>query len=240
MQNIKSLYFFLLLFLVFQPQNGWSQSELQYNDFDNAYKEEMSTENKALTDRINNFPIEVINLNIKIAGALREKNFDTALMYAIKMDSIFPNNADIKNFKGKMYAKLSNTTLALKSFDEALKIDPKNKWFYINKATILADENHKDEALEVIMKLNTLFPNWSIGYNFKAAILNDLGRSKEALKAYDKAVVAEPKSAQILCNRGDLYLLLKKQEEAQADYGKAIEIQPSYNRAKEKLALLVK
>jgi tetratricopeptide (TPR) repeat protein len=240
MQNIKPLCFFLLQLLFFQSQNVVSQSDFKYNDLDNAYREEISVENKALTDRIKKLPPEVIDLNAKIAQSLRENNVDNALKYATVMDSIYPNNADIKNFKGKMYAKMSNPILALKSFDEAIKIDPTNRWFYINKATVLADENLKKDALKVISELVGFFPNWSVGYNFKAAILKDLGKNEEALKTYDKAVKAEPKSAQIHCNRGDLYLLMKNQKQAIADYSKALEIQPTYVRAKEKLELLVK
>ena len=83
--------------------------------------------------------------------------------------------------------------------------------------------------------LLVLQPNWSIAYNMKASLLRELNQQSESLRAYEMALMGEPKSAQIYTNRGDLYLELSKEKEAIADYKKALEIQPDYARAKENL-----
>lgn len=233
----KYCILFLLFFSI--PFFGQENSPA-ISDFDNAYLQEIKLENAALTARIKTFPQNIQDLNKQVSQAIRNGNDAKALEIAHEMDKLYPNNADIKNFIGKRQAKALDYKNALKNFDEALNLNDKNKWFYVNKATVQAENNQFEEALKTCEKLIGLFPNWSIGYNLKAAFLNDLNQQNEALKAYELAIMAEPKSALVLTNRGDLYVQISKDKEAIADYKKALEIQPDYLRAKEKLDAITK
>lgn len=235
---IKKFYIAFFLFLAIQIFG--QETKPAFSDFDNAYLQEMKAENTELSARIKTFPKKIQDLNKEISQAIKNNDDAKALELALKMDKQYPNNADIKNFIGKRQAKALDYKSALKSFDEALKINEKNKWFYVNKATVLAENNQVEEALKTVEKLNYLYPNWSIGYNLKASFLNDLNLQNEALKAYELAIVAEPKSAQIFTNRGDLYVEISKDKEAIADYKKALQIQPDYSRAQEKLNVITK
>lgn len=230
-----------VLYMLFLAKLSFGQEQkFSASDFDTAYLQEMKSENAALSSRIKTFPANVQELNKQIGQAIREKNDSKALELAIEADKIYPNNPDIKNFKGKMQAKLLDYDAAIKSFDEAIALNPKNKWFYINKATVLADNGQTQEALKITEKLNSLYPDWSIGHNIKAALLHTLNKNDEALKSYNLAVNATPKSAQILTNRADLYLVLNKKSEAISDYKAALKIQPDYSRAQEKLEAINK
>ena len=227
---------FLLFILIFGNRLLFSQTaDLKFDDLDTAYKNEVAIENKALTERIANLPKQVIEINKKIAQSLRLKNYQEALQFANTMDSIVPKNADIKDFKGKMYALLNNTFMALQFFDAAISLNKKNKWFYIHKATLLSEENSNEKALQTLTKLAKVYPNWSIGYNVQASILRNLGKNTESLAAYNKAILSEPKSAQIYTNRGDLYLLLNDKNKAILDYKNALQLEPDYKRASEKV-----
>lgn len=232
--------FYIVLFLTFSLPFFGQESTLKISDFDNAYLQEIKLENSELSARIKTFPKEIQDLNKEVSAAIRNNNDSKALEIALQMDKLYPNNPDIKNFIGKRKAKASDFPTAIKYFEEALKLNEKNKWFYVNKASVLAETNQIEEALNTAEKLISLFPNWSIGYNLKAAFLTDLNQQNEALKAYELAIMAEPKSAQILTNRGDLYVQISKENEAIADYKKALELQPDYARAKEKLSIITK
>lgn len=236
--TLKIKYVLLLFFLA--KLSFGQEKKFSVSDFDTAYLQEMKSENAALSSRIKTFPANVQELNKQIGQALRGKNDSKVLELAIEADKIYPNNADIKHFKGKMQAKLSEYDAALKSFDEAITLNPKNKWFYVDKATVLADNGQTQEALKTVEKLNSLYPDWSIGHNIKAALLHTLNKNDEALKSYNLAVNAMPKSAQILTNRADLYLVLNKESEAISDYKAALKIQPDYSRAQEKLDTISK
>ena len=232
--------FYIAFFLLLTFQNFAQENKPVLSDLDNAYLQEIKAENSALTARIKTFPQKIQDLNKQVGQAIKNNDEAKALALAFEMDKQYPDNADIKNFIGKRQAKALDYKAALKSFDEALKINDKNKWFYVNKATLLAENNQVEEALKTIEKLNSLFPNWSIGYNLKASFLTALNQQNEALKAYELAIISEPKSAQILTNRGDLYVQLSKDKEAIADYKKALQLQSDYTRAQEKLNAITK
>jgi len=229
------IFFQMLTFLSFGQEKKYAISDL-----DNTYLLEMKAENSALSSRIKTFPKNIQDLNKKISQAIKNNDDAKALELALEMDKLYPNNPDIKNFIGKRQAKALDYTNSLKNFDEAIKLNDKNKWFYINKSTVQAENNQLEEALKTVEKLISLYPNWSIGYNLKASFFNELNQQNEALKAYELAIMAEPKSAQILTNRGDLYVQLSRDKEAIADYKKALEIQPDYSRAQEKLDAITK
>ncbi|WP_316801818.1 tetratricopeptide repeat protein [Pedobacter nototheniae] len=213
----------------------FGQQPAEMGKFDNAYLGEVKSENAALGERIKTFPKAVQVFNQKVAQLIRSGNYNEALNLTIEIDSLYPDLADIKNFKGKLWSRQNNLIEAVIAFNEAIKLNPENKWFYIYAATSLAQQGKHEMAIEKIDKLILKSPEWSIGYNIKAAILHDAGRHQEALQAYNKAINASPKSAQILTNRGDLYLFLNQKELALSDYQAALKLQPDYEWAKTKL-----
>jgi tetratricopeptide (TPR) repeat protein len=232
---MKIINIYIILFLFLAVHTNGQEKRQAISDFDDAYKQEIMAENTALTERISSYPQEFQEENKKIGQAIRENDDKKALEIALDLNKKYPKNADLKNFIGKLRTKSLEYEEATQFFDEAIEIDSKNKWFYINKVAALAENNKFEEALKTVEKLNSLFPNWSIGYNFKAALLYELNKQSEALKAYEMAINLEPKSAQILTNRGDLFLELSKEKNAVSDYKRALEIQPNYERARERL-----
>lgn len=205
------------------------------SDLDYAYKQETSQENNELKNRISVLPNEAKTINSLIAQSIRSKEYTKAFEYTNQLDSIVPNNSDIKNFQGKLYIILNDYDSAVISFDEAIAINPINKWLYINKAGALSEKGEFENALLCVDVLIELFPNWSIGYNLKGGILQRLNRDKEALSTYKKAIQCEPKSALISTNMGDLNLKLNNKEQAILDYKNALQIQPDYQLANERL-----
>lgn len=230
----------LFFFLVWAIQVSGQETSLATSDFDNAYLKEIKTENTALTERINAFPENIKDLNKQIGQAIRNNDDAKALELAYEIDKLYTNNADIKNFIGKSQAKAQDYLSAIKNFDEAIKLNGKNKWFYVNKASVQAENKQLNEALKTIETLIVLQPNWSIAYNLKASFLRELNQQSESLRAYEMALMVEPKSAQIYTNRGDLYKELSKEKEAIADYKMALQIQPDYSRAQERLNMISK
>ena len=230
---LKALYILLLLLspVVIAAQDiGLTQQ-----DFDDVYLNEIKEENMQLSARIKTFPDAVKEINKQAAQAIRNSDYTSALSFAYKLDSIDPKNADIKNFKGKMLAKTGDRKQAVKSFNDAIKLNPDNRWFYINKAGAQADAGILAEALLTIQELNSRFPRWSIGYNYKGALLHALNKDKEAVEAYTTALKNKPESALIATNLGDLQLLLNNRPAAVEAYKKAISLQPDYKRAQDKL-----
>lgn len=235
--NRLNLLWIIIVFptVVHAQENSFAQQ-----DFDEVYLNEIKQENSELSARIKTFTEPVRQVNSEAAQAIRSNDYGRALQLAYMLDSIDPANADIKNFKGKMLFKAKNARQAVTAFSEALKLNPKNRWFYINKAGALAETGNLKEALLTINELNRQFPNWSIGYNYKGALLHALNKNIEALAAYGTALKNEPKSALIATNLGDLQLYLNNKAAAINAYEQALAWQPDYKRAQQKLNNAVK
>lgn len=234
-RDMKITGLYIQLLMLFCVSLHAQHNQVSGTDIDDAYIAEMKLENSGLSGRIKQQPAAFQELNKQAGQAIKSKDYSQALTVALEMEKQYPANADVHNFKGKMQSATGNNSAAVLSFSKAIQLEPGNKWFYINKATAQAESGKLQDALQTIKDLNSRYPGWSIGYNFKAALLHTLNKNEEALLAYKEAISSEPKSAQIMANRGDLYLQLGDKAKALQDYNAALAIQPDYSRAKLKI-----
>ncbi|CAB3898621.1 tetratricopeptide repeat protein [Achromobacter ruhlandii] len=209
-------------------------------EFDNAYQAELAAESAALRARIQQWPAPLREMNQQISAALRGNDPAQAQAQRIAeaLSQRDPGNADVRNFLGKLQTVNGQPAAALERFDEAIRLDPDNRWFYVNKAGVQAELRDLPSALATARSLTQRYPQWSIGLNLEAALLDGLGRTADALKTYERAVAAAPPSAQILTNQGMLQRRLGRQADARASYEAALRLQPGYSRAAAELASL--
>ncbi len=207
-------------------------------EFDDAYKAELAAESAALRARIQQWPAPLQTMNQQISAALRANDPEQARRIAEDLSRRDPGNADVKNFLGKLQAVNGQPGEAVRLFDEAIKLNPDNRWFYVNKAGVQAELRDLPNALATARVLTARYPQWSIGLNLEAALLDGLDREPDALKAYERAVAAVPPSAQILTNQGVLLRRQGRQADARASYEAALRVQPGYARAEAELASL--
>ncbi|HBL65790.1 MAG TPA: hypothetical protein DDZ58_07620 [Achromobacter sp.] len=202
---------------------------------DHAYQAELRAENEALHARVQQLPPAMQTLNSRISAALRANDPQEAQRVAEEMAKQDPRNADVRLFLGKLQAQQGNLPAAQDLFDEAIKLNPDDKWAYVNKAGAQAQRKDLPNALATAQALTSRFPDWSIGYNLQAALLDSMDRQADALEAYQKAVRAKPASALILTNQGNLLRRLGRQTDARLSYEDALRIQPGYPLAQSAL-----
>lgn len=207
-------------------------------EFDNAYQAELAAESAALRARIQQWPAPLQEMNQQISAALRANDPARAQRIAEALSQRDPGNADVRNFLGKLQTVNGQPAAALERFDEAIGLNPDNRWFYVNKAGVQAELRDLPNALATTRILTQRYPQWSIGLNLEAALLDGLDQTEEALKAYERAVAATPPSAQILTNQGMLLRRLGRQADARVSYEAALRLQPGYSRASAELASL--
>ncbi|MGE4439532.1 tetratricopeptide repeat protein [Achromobacter sp.] len=207
-------------------------------EFDHAYQTEMAAERAALRARIQQWPAPLRDANQQIAAALRANDVAQALRLAENLSQRDPGNADVRNFLARLQSANGQQAAAVKLLDEAIRLDPDNRWFYVNKAGAQAELRDLSGALATARTLTARYPQWSIGLNLEAALLDGLGRVPQALQAYQRALAATPSSAQILTNQGLLLQRLGREAEARASYEAALRVQPGYSRAAAALASL--
>lgn len=223
------------LALAVPAAHAQSAAQLDY-----AYQAELKADNEALRERIQRLPPALQALNEQISDALKAGDRQQAQRVAEEMATQDPRNADVRMFLGKLRAQQGDLTGAQDWFDQAIKLDPDNKWAYVNKAGAQAELSDLPNALATTQALTTRFAHWSIGYNLQASLLDAMDRPADALEAYQKAVRAQPASALILTNQGNLLRRQGRLTDARLSYEDALRVQPDYALAKSALDSLPK
>lgn len=206
------------------------------SQLDDAYRSELRMENDALRARIQQLPPDLQALNAQVSAALRAGDRQEAQRVAETMSLKAPRNADIKLFLGKLQSQQGNLAAALDLIGQSVLLNPDNKWAYINKAGVQAERSDLPEALATTQELTRRFPDWSIGYNLQASLLDSMGREAEALETYQKAARATPASALVLTNLGNLQRRLGRLTDARLSYEAALRVQAGYALAESALA----
>ena len=159
---------------------------------DQAYQAELRTESDALRARVARLSPAVQAQNKQVAQAILAGDWPVAERLGADMARLDPANADIRHFQGRLLALQKRYAPAIEKFDEAIALDAGNRWFLVSKAGAQADAGDLAGALRSAQTLCERFPDWSIGHNLRAALLDGLDRAPEALAAYERAIAANP------------------------------------------------
>ena len=107
------------------------------------------------------------------------ENYDKAITALDKADKFKPNDATVNYELGKNYLALKDYKNAYNYFENAAKIDPKNKWFWIGMYDVTYENKNFDQGITVI---NTLI-------KFENKYKEDLASLYMATKQLEKALV---------------------------------------------------
>ena len=137
--------------------------------------------------------------------------------------------------RGLTAFRLGEDDEALKYYDEALKIDPKNKdaiqlkeVALTNKAIDLIDKEEYIKALVVLENCHELNPHSVSIYVNTGLCYEKLEKYDKALENYDKAIKIDSKDPTALNNKGYVLFLAGRYSEAIEYFDKSLKINP-YN-----------
>ncbi len=124
---------------------------------------------------------------------------------------------------------------AIESFEEAIKIMPKEGATYNNKGVCLNALGKHREAVESFDQSIGSSPSPE-AYSNKGAALYLLGKFEKSIQCFDKAIELKPGFLDAYNNKGGVLFLLKRYKEAVKTQDRAIEIGPNsphayYNKA---------
>lgn len=97
---------------------------------------------------------------------------------------------------------------------------------FLEGATTLAQGGLLEEALFYVNKELTKEPDSAEALEFKAFLLNDLGRVEEALEVFDQVLARQPDRVEVLLGKGSALLGLGRHEESLPFFSEALERQP--------------
>jgi tetratricopeptide (TPR) repeat protein len=152
------------------------------------------------------------------------------LLYFIKAEEI-ENKLDndlkiifLANIVGLTLSNLGRNEEAIKCYNKALQINPRDASAYYNKGNALSDLGRNEKAIDCYDRALEINPQHGGAYNNKGTVLSKLGRYEEALECFDKSIEIDPYDAYAYNNKGLALSALGRKEEAITCFDKAIEM----------------
>jgi len=139
---------------------------------------------------------------------------------------------------GDLEARSGNHAAALRHFDQALRVQPRNVQAHLARGAMLATIGRLEEAAASFRTGVQLRPDSAAAHNNLAALLARTDRNEEALQHYHRSLVLMPDNPLAECNVGLLLTQLARYDEAERAFQRALKLQPDYAAAHEGLARL--
>jgi len=130
------------------------------------------------------------------------------------------------NEKGVVLMKRGDYDEALKTFDEALKINPSSSLAWYNKGVVLYELERDEEAIEAYNQAIKFNPNDIDALNNKGIILGDLGKYQESIDLFNRALAIDPKYGHAWYNKGLALEEIGRKNEATEAYKQAVKYNP--------------
>ena len=133
--------FYIILFLVLQCNSAWLWAQTEPEDI------------KVETDKFQDLFYEsLLQKGIE--------NYDKAVVALDKAMKYKPNDATVNYELGKNYLALKDYKNAYNAFENAVKIDPKNKWFWAGMYDVCYETKNFTQGIIVINKLIEFDPKY--------------------------------------------------------------------------------
>ena len=124
--------------------------------------------------------------------------------------------------RGNAYAAKADLYKALRDYEEAINLNPRNAGAYVDRALVLARLGDLDGAMKDYGQAISANPRQWQAYFNRAGELRDAGKLREAVNDLDKVMELNPEFAGAYMNRGNIYGRQGELDKAIADYGAAL------------------
>ncbi|MBG0964263.1 tetratricopeptide repeat protein, partial [Bacillus sp. SRB1LM] len=196
--------------------------------------EEISVENKRLTDTVN----QQEDWKIKFDQINQLDEIDEQI---IVLTDIIDNEKDslvlsrAYAMRGNVYRKNNMPHKALEDFGKSIILNPNNPITFAYRGLVFSDMGNLEEAIRDVTKAIKLDPDFALAYNSRGIAFKNMGNLEEAIGDFTKAIELKPDYAFAYNNRGAVFNSKGNQEKAIRDFTKAIELnsdyaEPYYNR----------
>lgn len=158
-----------------------------------------------------------------------------------KMDDLMPGKYYVKFFLGISHFSINEPDRALKDFEEALGLDPKEEdipTIYSYMAQCLKDMNQYREALSTLEKAETYDKERTDLYNLMGFCYFKLKEHERAIQCFRKVLQLDPSSAIDYANIASNYRDMGDKQNAIRYYRFALELDPTIDFARENLRRL--
>lgn len=146
--------------------------------------------------------------------------------------SLSPDDYTLYIRRGYFYLERDRFDDALADFEAGSRISPKESFFIYGKGRVYSARREFDKAIESYTKAMELAPGVALHHLYRAEANLRLGRYKEALADYDRALATgyllPDDITQLHFGRGYLYLLTDKYDLAIRELDAALNVDPNH------------
>ncbi len=170
----------------------------------------------------------IIRYNLGVAY-LKMKQPDKALAEFQKAEELGKNDENLLENLGETYYSLNDYEKSIDAYSRLLNTNKRNIRILSKLAEIYYEKGEPEKAFELYQKITILEPvseNARIAYVNMGNILDDLGRSDEAIETYNKALAITEDDDSTLYNLGIAYKNAGKSELALKAWNRALELNP--------------
>jgi tetratricopeptide (TPR) repeat protein len=167
------------------------------------------------------------DLHLKANTAFALGNYDEAIALADDLLTMDVNAAwaSIATMnRGNAYRAKGDQEKALRDYDAAIRLNPKNAGAYVNRAQSLLEKGKHAEAQSDFNEALRLNPSQWEAYFDRGCDFRNHNQLDEALVDFTIAIELNPSFASTYANRGEVYVLKGETERALEDYDKALAI----------------
>src|SRR5438552_9598467 len=138
-----------------------------------------------------------------------------------------PTAAGLWNRRGSVYQIQGQLDLAIKDFDEGLRLNPSAAG-HISRGACWFDKKEYDRAIRDFNEAIQLDPKFVEGFVNRGKTWFVKSDYDRALRDYDEALRINPKHVEALNNRGVVWTARKEFDRAIRDFDEAIKLDPKY------------
>jgi len=167
------------------------------------------------------------SLEDRVWRSLRDKDVKKALAACEQLNRQHPNYASGWHTASQLALRLNNPAAALAAIDKALAIDPGNSDGLLQRALCIGKLGDTAALEPLVAELAARDLSTAYRHSTLGMLYTQLERREEAVACYQRAAALEPERAKHYYNIAALQRSLGDIEQAEANFDKAIELDPA-------------
>ncbi len=147
-------------------------------------------------------------------AALKENHLDVALERLTAAERESPLNANIRNFRGIVFAQMGRNSEAVSEYQEAIRLDPKLEDAHKNLGFLEWTEHNLEAARTHLNRALEIAPEDAFAHYYLGRVQLDAKVYESAFKELDRSQVPWPADVDFLVQAAAGYLALGRRDEA--------------------------
>lgn len=160
-----------------------------------------------------------------------KKEYENAVNDYTECIKLGERNSTYYNARAQVYGLMKRYGDAISDYSEVIRLNPKSLSGYENRANAYFQMKLYDEAINDITEVIGGDPKASY-YRLRALSFRELKDYENAILDFNHALELSPKSAELYCERGQVYFVMENFDEALRDAKKALYYDPASVEAK--------